>query len=128
MENVTTGYGIMGLGLLIATAILHFEFPTPIKAIGIAGALFLVMMLAGMNYLSHDHDFNTGEIRRSIAITFVFLFFGLFMVGDSIDKLNLESTSIINILLDKYWAILSTILAFYFIGRAVEKKDKISKS
>lgn len=115
---------ILGFGFGILALIRYWSLNMPTFGLGLLGLFVLIGTLIGMNVLSGDPNFTKGEVRKSIALSFVSVFFGLLMVGDSIDKMNLGSTSVITLLLDKYWVIISTIIVFYFCGRAVENKQE----
>ena len=86
-------------------------------------ALIGVIVFSGVlilgNILSPSGDLSTGEVRRSIAISFIFIFFALLAFGDKI-TIDCENKMISKVL-ENFWVFIVTIIAFYFGGRSLEK-------
>jgi len=77
---------LIGSLILIAGFIISmyigYWFPTPI-GIGFMGLVILLTVLIGANILSEESNLTTGEIRRSIANSFISTFYGLLAFGNS---------------------------------------------
>jgi hypothetical protein len=90
---------------------------SPPVGIGIMGIGILLTMLIGGNILSKERDLSGAEVRRSIAVSCVSVFFGLLAFGGAIKT----EQSVLQPILENFWWIIITIIGFYFGGRSAEK-------
>jgi hypothetical protein len=65
-------------------------------------------------------EFGEGEFRKAITISVITVFFAIMALGNGmiID----ESDVILNGLFTNFWAILITVIGFYFASRAYENR------
>lgn len=90
-----------------------------LQGIGLMGMIvFLGSMIAG-SLFSEKGDLSSGEVRRSITISFMLIFFALLAFGDRIDVST--ENSVITKALDNFWVFIVTIIGFYFGGRSLER-------
>ncbi len=68
------------------------------------------------NIISKNKDYSKAEIRRSIALSIVAVFFALIAYGDKIEVKGLLKDVMTN-----YWKIVMVVVGFYFGGRSAEK-------
>ena len=108
-------------------ALYRFRTMDPTVGLGLMGLIVLFTTLVGVNVFSKSTDLSKGEVRKSIAISFISVFFGLLIVGNNIDKFGLEKC-VLKDVLDKFWVIIVTIIGFYFCGRAAEERKDKQKS
>jgi hypothetical protein len=87
--------------------------------IGIMGMMVFIGSIIGGSLLSEKGDLSSGEVRRSIAISFIMVFFALLAYGDKI-TVQSENTLIIKAI-DNFWVFIVTIIGFYFGGRSLER-------
>jgi len=104
--------------LLIPVFFIPLLFQT-LLGIGLVGVIVFSGILILGNILSPSGDLSTGEVRRSIVISFIFIFFALLAFGDRI-IIDYENKMILKVL-ENFWVIIATIIAFYFGGRSLEK-------
>jgi putative effector of murein hydrolase LrgA (UPF0299 family) len=121
-ENIRLLIGslILIAGFIISMFI-AYRFPIPI-GIGFMGLVILLAVLIGANILSEESNLTTGEIRRSIAISFISTFYGLLAFGD---KIKIEKGSILEPIFENFQWIIITIIGFYFGGRSAEEIVKL---
>lgn len=79
----------------------------------------------------------TGEIRRALTMTIIVVFLALISFGNQIElketttQVGNETTTqktVIQDVLENYWLIVSSVIAFYFTGRAYESAKENGKS
>ncbi|MEW6097307.1 MAG: hypothetical protein AB1567_12425 [bacterium] len=98
-----------------------------LEGIGIMGLGIFLVVLVAVNLLSNEWDLTSGEIRKAITVSYLSVFMGLLMVGNSI---QIAEGTLLKPLLENFWWIVITIIGFYFGGRTVEtiwgkrKEDK----
>ena len=92
---------------------------------GLMGMIVFIGSIIGGSLLSEKGDLSSGEIRRSIAISFFMVFFAMLALGD---KIIIQSDNIfITKALDNFWVFIVTIIGFYFGGRSLEKAFENNK-
>ena len=112
------GIIVISSGLILAL-IIGFWWLPDLLGCGVMGVLMMISLFVGGYLLSDEHKVAEGEIRRSIAIPVLAVFFWLLAFGDDI---IIEKTSpILQVVLEKYWLITLIVLGFYFGGRSFEK-------
>ena len=72
------GNGIIIAGLVLACLIAKWWATS--AGLGVMGMAIFIVALIGVNILSEKHELTTGEVRKSIAIAFTVVFFGLFFL------------------------------------------------
>jgi hypothetical protein len=78
-----------------------------------------VLLVIGLTLVQGNVE--KGEVRKSIAISVMVMFYGLFAIHcqDVYDK-----NSVIGMLLDKYWVIVVAVTGYYFAARTYEDTHK----
>ena len=80
----------------------------------------LVLLVIGLTLVQGNVE--KGEVRKSITISVLIMFYGLVAIHchDVLDK-----NSLTGLVLDKFWAIVVAVTGYYFATRAYEdaKKD-----
>jgi len=111
--------GYLTLFVFFAVALVIVVIKKDLFGIGLMGMLVFIGGIIGGSFLSEKGDLSSGEVRRSIAISFIFIFFALLAFGGeiTIDCKN----KIVTKILDNYWVFIVTIIGFYFGGRSLEK-------
>ncbi len=105
-------YAVIALGFFLGfTAIYAFK---SLFGIGLLGLSVMVCFLIGNNIISKNKDYSKAEIRRSIALSIVAVFFALIAFGDKI-----EVKGILKDVMTNYWKIVMVVVGFYFGGRSV---------
>jgi len=84
--------------------------------IGLLGLSVMVGFLIGNNIVSKDKDYTRAEVRRSIALSVMAVFFALISFGNEI-----EDKGILGEILSNYWKIVMVVVGFYFGGRSAER-------
>ncbi|WP_457549095.1 hypothetical protein [Archaeoglobus sp.] len=107
-------YAVITVGFVIGTCV--FYFLKSLFGIGILGLSVMVSFLIGNNIVSKEKDYSKAEIRRSIALSVMAVFFVLLSVGNGIN-----ATGILKDTLTNYWKIVTVVVGFYFGGRSAEK-------
>ncbi len=69
--------------------------------------------------------FHCGEFRNAITISVIAVFFGILAFGNNI---NIASNSILSQLFNNFWAIVTTVIVFYFTSRVVDNKTNSNKN
>lgn len=77
----------------------------------------IVLILTLIAIIALTGHCDSGEVRASIALSIVILFFALVSIGNGI---NAPEGSILDKVLSNFWVVLSSVIAFYFAGRAIE--------
>ena len=86
---------------------------------GLMGMIVFIGSLTGGSLLSEKGDLSSGEVRRSIAISFILVFFALLALGD---RITLDGEhKLVAKALENYWVFIVAIIGFYFGGRSLEK-------
>jgi hypothetical protein len=121
-SKLWVGSLVLFAGFLIGVGIIYVR--TSLVGIGVMGIWILLTMLIAGNILSKGRDLSSAEVRRSIAVSVMSVFFGLLAVGGSIKV----GDSILQPILENFWWIVITVIGFYFGGRSAEKiVETISK-
>ena len=107
------------IGLLWSIGGILFNILPPLTRLSLIGIGSFTFVLFGAYYLNEFHDFGSGEFRKAITISILVVFFASLAMGDQI---NLASNSILGQVLNNYWAILSTVIAFYFTSRVLDNQ------
>ncbi len=111
------GYLILLISYTVALFILLSK--KDLMGIGLMGMIVFIGSMMGGSLLSEKGDLSSGEVRRSIAISFILVFFALLAFGDMITIP--EDQNMIAKTLENYWVFIVTIIGFYFGGRSLEK-------
>jgi len=107
------------LGLLIDMYIVLYPILAPSIALGAVGLVTFTFVLFGTYLLTDEWNFGCGEFRKAITISVLAVFFATFSFGDQI---VIAQNTIIGQVFTNYWAIVSTVIAFYFAARVVDNK------
>lgn len=78
------------------------------------GMGILLTVLIGSGILSGTTPLDTGEVRRSITISIISVFFG-FMTLNGTQNLSAFTSS------NQFWWLLIALVGFYFAGRSAEE-------
>jgi hypothetical protein len=84
--------------------------------IGLLGLSVMVGFLIGNNIISEKKDYSKAEIRRSIALSIMAIFFALIAFGNEI-----KVEGILKDVLSNYWKLVAVVIGFYFGGRSAER-------
>lgn len=96
-----------------------------LMGIGIMGMIVFLGSMVGGSLLSEKGDLSSGEVRRSITISFILVFFAILAYGDNI-TVNRDNILIVTVL-DNFWVFVVTIIGFYFGGRSLERAAEKNK-
>ena len=111
--------GYLILLITYASAIIIVFCKQNLLGVGIMGMIVFIGSIIGGSLLSDKGDLSSGEVRRSIAISFVMVFFAMLALGD---KIIIQSDNLlIQKAMDNFWVFIVTIIGFYFGGRSLEK-------
>jgi hypothetical protein len=104
---------LTGFGIGVAYAV---KTPT-LTGIGVMGLVIFVSTLLAINLMSEEDAITHGEVRTAITVAIVSVFLGL--VAFARDDV-LTAGSVLAATLDHFWAILVSIVGFYFTATAAE--------
>jgi hypothetical protein len=90
-----------------------------LTGIGIMGMMVFLGSMIGGSLLSEKGDLSSGEVRRSITISFILVYFALLAFSDNIE-IN-EENSLITKAIENFWVFIVAVIAFYFGGRSLER-------
>jgi hypothetical protein len=111
------------LDLVIIPLLIYFsQIPVYWFFISIGLITFLGMIIV-VNYMSGTAPMDTGEIRKSLTVSFIVVYFALIpliALGGS----NLPGNSV-TIMIQSLTALMAIVIAFYFSTSAVEKYVKV---
>jgi hypothetical protein len=93
----------------------------PLIYLGIVGLLTFTSVLFGTYLLTKNWDFGCGEFRKAITISILAVFFATLAFGD---KIVVAQDTVLGQVFNNFWAILSTVVAFYFAARVVDNRTK----
>lgn len=113
------GIFLILVGLLWSIALILLNSVSPLIRLGLIGLGSFTFVLFGAYYLNQFPDFGSGEFRKAITISILVVFFASLAMGDQI---QLSPDSILGQVLNNYWAILSTVIAFYFASRVLDNQ------
>lgn len=102
---------IIGFGCSAYTGLWKFH---SLAGLGIMGMGILLTVLIGSGILSGTTPLDTGEVRRSITISIISVFFG-FMTLNGTQNLSAFTSS------NQFWWLLIALVGFYFAGRSAEE-------
>jgi hypothetical protein len=122
------GFAVLGLILIAVPALAYcgyhsaiFNHPGSIIGLGLMTIVILITSTIGFFFIqSYDKStltFGEGEIRKGITFSIMVLFFGLIAYGNDI---KIENSGILSKVLENFWVIVTSVIAFYFGGRAAE--------
>ena len=86
--------------------------------VGKTAVKVLVLLLIGFTFVQGNDG--EGEVRKSITISVMVMFYGLVFAihcNDVLDKIIRS----LGLVLDKFWAVVVTITGYYFASRTAEK-------
>ena len=112
-----TGYLILVVSYISALIIAICK--KDLLGIGLMGMIVFIGSMVGGSLLSEKGDLSSGEVRRSIAISFILVFFALLAFGDRITIS--DDQKLIVAALENFWVFIVVIIGFYFGGRSLEK-------
>jgi hypothetical protein len=107
------------IGLLIDLYIVLYSIFAPSISLGAVGLVTFTFVLFGTYLLTSEWNFGCGEFRKAITISVLAVFFSTFAFGDQI---VIAQNTVIGQVFTNYWAIVSTVIAFYFAARVVDNK------
>ncbi len=106
-------------GLLISIYIVLYANINPLTGLGLVGLVTFTFVLFGTYLLTDKWNFGCGEFRKAITISVLAVFFATLAFGDQI---VLAENTVIGQVFTNFWAIVSTVVAFYFASRVVDTK------
>ena len=106
-------------GLLISIYIVLYAKINPLTGLGLVGLVTFTFVLFGTYLLTEKWNFGCGEFRKAITISILAVFFATLAFGDQI---VLAENTVIGQVFTNFWAIVSTVVAFYFAARVVDNK------
>jgi hypothetical protein len=107
------------LGLLISIYIVSNSNVNPLTGLGLVGLVTFTFVLFGTYLLTDKWNFGCGEFRKAITISIIAVFFATLAFGD---KIIIAQDTVLGQVFTNYWAIVSTVVAFYFAARVVDNK------
>lgn len=118
-DNKALGVILILFGLIGSIVLIFVGFLSPLLRLGLIGLWSFTLVLFGAYFLNQFPDFGSGEFRKAITISILVVFFASLALGDQI---MLAPDSILGQVLNNYWAILSTVIAFYFASRVLDNQ------
>ena len=112
------------LGLLISMGLLFYTAIDPLIRVGLTGLVTFTFVLFGTYLLTKNDDFGCGEFRKAITISVLAVFFATLALGDQI---VITQDTVLGQVFTNYWAIVTTVIAFYFTARVVDNKTNQDK-
>jgi hypothetical protein len=109
------------LGLLISIYIVLYDKINPLTGLGLVGLVTFTFVLFGTYLITEKWNFGCGEFRKAITISVLAVFFATLAFGDQI---VIAENTVIGQVFTNYWAIVSTVVAFYFAARVVDNKTQ----
>ncbi len=106
-------------GLLISIYIIISGIINPLVGLGLIGLVTFTFVLFGAYLLTDQWDFGCGEFRKAITISILAVFFATLAFGNQI---VIAQNTVLGEVFTNYWAIVSTVVAFYFAARVVDNK------
>lgn len=106
-------------GLLISIYIVLYAKINPLTGLGLVGLVTFTFVLFGTYLLTEKWNFGCGEFRKAITISVLAVFFATLAFGDQI---VLAENTVIGQVFTNFWAIVSTVVAFYFAARVIDNK------
>lgn len=107
------------LGLVISIGLLFYTAIDPLIRLGLIGLVTFTFVLFGTYLLTKNNDFGCGEFRKAITISILAVFFATLALGD---KIVIGQDTVLGQVFTNYWAIVSTVIAFYFAARVVDNR------
>lgn len=112
---------IMLSGFVYSILIIFFHsVEDPLSTIGFLGFFNFAIVLFGMYLMTDTWEFGEGEFRKAITISVLTVFFAIWAFGEGITIS--ESDVVLKGLFDNFWAIVITVIGFYFASRAYENR------
>lgn len=119
--------GVVSLALAVCIVFSSFGiwlWPAPnittcdegLYLVGKTAAEVLVLLLIGFTLVQGNDG--EGEVRKSITISVMIMFFGLVAIHCPMVP---DKNSIEGLVLDKFWAIVVAFTGYYFASRTLEK-------
>jgi len=118
--NNYVGAILILIGLIGSILLLFVNSFSPLLRLGLIGIWSFTWVLFGAYCLNTFQDFSCGEFRKAITISILVVFFASLAMGDQI---MIAPDSILGQVLNNYWAILSTVIAFYFASRVLDDQN-----
>lgn len=87
--------------------------------LGLVGLITFTFVLFGSYLITKKWNFQYGEFRKAITISILAVFFATLGFGD---KIVLTQDTVLSQVFNNFWAVLSTVVAFYFASRVVDKR------
>jgi len=106
-------------GLLISIGLLFYTAIDPLVRVGLTGLVNFTFVLFGTYLLTNQDDFGCGEFRKAITISVLAVFFATLALGDQI---VITQDTVLGQVFTNYWAIVSTVIAFYFAARVLDNR------
>ena len=106
-------------GLLISIYIVISPTNNPLIGLGLVGLVTFTFVLFGTYLITDKWDFGCGEFRKAITISILAVFFATLAFGNLI---VIAQNTVLGQVFTNYWAIVSTVVAFYFAARVVDNK------
>jgi hypothetical protein len=106
-------------GLLISIYIVISPTNNPLIGLGLVGLVTFTFVLFGTYLITDKWDFGCGEFRKAITISILAVFFATLAFGNQI---VIAQNTVLGQVFTNYWAIVSTVVAFYFAARVVDNK------
>ena len=117
---------IVLVGLIISILIVLYPPTSALIGVGLVGLVTFTFVLFGMYLMTKEWDFGQGEFRKAITVSVIAVFFAILAFGD---KIVVSPSTVLGEVLNNFWAILSTVIAFYFAARVADnRKDNTNAS
>jgi hypothetical protein len=115
-QKTVLGLTVLLTGYCIALAMLWER--QGLAGVAMMGLVILVTTLLGGNILSEKKILEVHEVRTAITLTTVAMFFA--MLGFAPEDVKASGT-VLGEAVDHFWAVVATVVAFYFGSHTVEK-------
>lgn len=110
---------IIVVGLAYSVWIVWTQPTGALVGVGLVGLVTFTSVLFGMFLMSKEWYFESGEFRKAITISVIAVFFAIMAFGD---KIVVGPSTVLGEVLNNFWAIVSTVVAFYFAARVADNR------
>jgi len=107
------------IGLVLSINIVLNPPASALLGVGLVGLVTFTFVLFGVYLMTKEWDFGQGEFRKAITVSIIAVFFALLAFGD---KIVVDPSTILGEVLKNFWAILVTVIGFYFAARVADNK------
>jgi cation transport ATPase len=109
------------IGLLISVYVVLYSNINPLTGLGLVGLVTFTFVLFGTYLITEGWNFGEGEFRKAITISVLAVFFATLAFGQQI---VIAQDTVVGQVFTNFWAIVSTVVVFYFAARVVDNRTE----